>query len=951
VGLFAKLSRYLDDVLLLPEEAREHAEAAQRLLDQGHNEAALSEATSALQMRDDHPQLVYLAAEALRRLDEHADAERMFREALELDSEHAPARVGLARLLRAQGKTIDAADELRKAAPHLVGAGETRLAAEVLAELAECHLSQQRPDRAARELRKAISLGIEDARLHARLSQILVRELSQPESARAAVVKAIELVAESDDGPLLVEVGTAALTAGLSGDATRLFGRALELGQPAHLQIGRALLAQGDAMGAHEHALRAVAENPSSAEPHRLRAELALSIDDHAAALSALETAVSVDPNHVETLLLALKTASRVGLDRAGPLSERLLAIRPHDPLCQAIQARVRVSRGEIESASRALDRLAESSPGLADVWLGQAELALARRDGEAALTALERLEAVGPNRPELDRLGAQACRLVATAGLDVDPDLFDVLERTHGLLAGRSDLSELGVEVGRIREDYDKPLLLTVMGEFNAGKSTFINALVGEPVAPMGITPTTATINLLKYGPERKVRVFHRSGTVKELEYEALAGWLKSLSRQVAAEVRQVEILYPAEFLTRVNLVDTPGFNSIVPEHETVARQFIERADAVVWLFDAGQPGKESERAALARVTEQGKRAMGVLNKADRLDPESLTKVIEHLKQEELAEHVEDVIALSARRALEAKKGEVVDSEALEASGLPGLERALEDRFYSQARLIKRQGCANRLVSVLAQAIDHEARANANLRRAAESLDMAGRGVAKMSEELVGLTVEHVGENLERIRRAVSVEAATEVLEFVRPRRHLLDSHRFNPEDRRYLLSLVEERLRLGMDRLSLDLAEMAANRIRLVFVAVDQPGIEELGLPEAEREGRAFGTAVTFGLSAFLRGLARGGRAERFFGDELPRIDLDHEDVARRIARWWDGAEEATKDLVEASVSELSRRLQTRIEAEASRLRTDLARQRRGGARPLAGFAALARTWVDGS
>ena len=95
----------------------------------------------------------------------------------------------------------------------------------------------------------------------------------------------------------------------------------------------------------------------------------------------------------------------------------------------------------------------------------------------------------------------------------------------------------------------------------------------------------------------ERKVRVLHRSGTIKELEYDALTGWLKGLSQEAAVEVRQVEILYPAEELTRVNLVDTPGFNSIVPEHEKVARAFIERADAVVWLFDAGQPGKESER------------------------------------------------------------------------------------------------------------------------------------------------------------------------------------------------------------------------------------------------------------------------------------------------------------------------------------------------------------------
>ncbi len=197
---------------------------------------------------------------------------------------------------------------------------------------------------------------------------------------------------------------------------------------------------------------------------------------------------------------------------------------------------------------------------------------------------------------------------------------------------------------------------------------------------------------------------------------------------------------------------------------------------------------------------------------------------------------------------------------------------------------------------------------------------------------------------------RAVAAEAAAEVLEFVRPRRHLLDSHRFSPEDRRYLLSLVEERLRFGMKRLSRDLSELAAGSVRHVFRRVDQPGAEELGLPEPESEGRAFGSAVAFGLSAFLRGLARGGRADRFFDEELPRIELEPEEVSRRISRWWEGSDAATRELVELSATELSRRLETRLEIEASRLRATLARRRRAAARPLAGFAALAREWIDG-
>jgi tetratricopeptide (TPR) repeat protein len=988
VGLFARLTRYIDDRLLLSEEARAHVEAARKLLDEGDAEAALTEAGLALAIRDDHPQVLSISAEALRRVGETAEAERLFREALKIDSEHAPARVGLARLLRASGQVDEAAEQLRKATPHLVSAGERGLAAEVLAELAECHLALGRPDRAARELRKAISLGANDASLHARLSRLLADDLDEPESARAVARRAVELVTGAEPSPprgeVLVEVGEAASAAGLTAEAVELFQRAIAAGIDAHLQLGHALLAAGDTLGANEHALRALSADPTAAEPHRLRARAALRINDHAAALSAFEAALASEPRHEDTLRLALDSASRVDLGRAGALAAALLELTPGDPFARAVDARSALARGENERAAPVLDELVGSAPHVADVWLGQAELALSRRDGEAALSALEQLESIAPDRPEADRLAARACRLVATSGADVEPDLFDVLERVHGLLAGRSDLGELGVEVARIREDYDMPLLLTVMGEFNSGKSTFINALVGAPVAPMGVTPTTATINVLKFGPEKKVRVFHRTGTVKELEYDALAGWLKSLSRSAAAEVRQVEILYPAEELVRVNLVDTPGFNSIVPEHEAVARQFIERADAVVWLFDAGQPGKESERAALGGVTSQGKRVLGVLNKADRLDPASLAKVLAHLDQTELTAHVEAVVPLSARGALAAKQGGAVDPAALAASGLPAVQSALEERFYSQARLIKRRGCAARLVAVLEQAIAREARATADLRRDAEALAQIRRGVAPLATELGREAAERVTGALAQVRRDVASEAASEVLEFVRPRRHLLESHAFGPEDRRYLVELIEERLETGLDSIARDIGDLAADRVRRMFEQAgiaprgDEPapciGSARFQAGEEERPGqksfeegvrgrnfstekflprdhdRDLGSAVAFGLSAFLRGLARGGRADRFFDDELPRLDLEREEVSAKIAAWWEGADSAVHDIVERAVSDLVRRLDAMLESEIASLRSALARRRRTGARPLSGFAALAREWVEG-
>src|SRR4029453_1727132 len=93
----------------------------------------------------------------------------------------------------------------------------------------------------------------------------------------------------------------------------------------------------------------------------------------------------------------------------------------------------------------------------------------------------------------------------VAPAG-----DLYALATRVHAAAVTAPLLADLAPEALRTVESYDRPLLVTVMGEFSSGKSTFVNAFLGAEVAPVGVTPTTATINVLKYGRERGARVIY---------------------------------------------------------------------------------------------------------------------------------------------------------------------------------------------------------------------------------------------------------------------------------------------------------------------------------------------------------------------------------------------------------------------------------------------------------
>jgi len=152
-------------------------------------------------------------------------------------------------------------------------------------------------------------------------------------------------------------------------------------------------------------------------------------------------------------------------------------------------------------------------------------------------------------------------------------------------------------------RQQLETLFLLVIVGEFNAGKSAFINALVGEPVMPEGVTPTTSMIHLLVYGEAGQEDVTSDGVIVHR---------------------------HPAPFLREINVVDTPGTNAIVREHEAISQRFVPRSDLVLFVTSADRPFTESERAFLEEIRNWGKKIVVVLNKIDLLeDEQQLQEVI----------------------------------------------------------------------------------------------------------------------------------------------------------------------------------------------------------------------------------------------------------------------------------------------------------------------------------
>lgn len=201
--------------------------------------------------------------------------------------------------------------------------------------------------------------------------------------------------------------------------------------------------------------------------------------------------------------------------------------------------------------------------------------------------------------------------------------------------------LSDAGEEDRKRIQDMAQDLrdmffMVAVIGEFNAGKSTFVNALIGEKLLPMGITPTTEYIELIRYN-----EIASRTPVIRA---DGLREWS-----------------HPNTGAPGVAIVDTPGTGSIFQKHETTAKQFLHRSDLVIFLLSAKQAFAESERLYLDLARQYGKKIILVVNQVDLLAPAEQAEVRRFIEMQvkQTLNLEPPIFMISARDALNAMGGE----------------------------------------------------------------------------------------------------------------------------------------------------------------------------------------------------------------------------------------------------------------------------------------------------
>ncbi len=205
--------------------------------------------------------------------------------------------------------------------------------------------------------------------------------------------------------------------------------------------------------------------------------------------------------------------------------------------------------------------------------------------------------------------------------------------------------LSQLGIFTNRIgHEDsirvihdlidrIDDPYMFVIVGEVKAGKSSFINALLGEPglcaVAP---SPMTDTIQLILYGEEAKT--------------EVISPYLK-------------KVYQPSEILKEIAIVDTPGTNTIIAHHQEITERFIPGADLIVFVFESKNPYRQSSWDFFDFMHEEWhKKIVFVLQQKDLMEAPDLDiniqGVISNAQQKGIKKPV--VFAVSAKDELDGR-------------------------------------------------------------------------------------------------------------------------------------------------------------------------------------------------------------------------------------------------------------------------------------------------------
>ncbi|HKV57701.1 MAG TPA: dynamin family protein [Ktedonobacteraceae bacterium] len=271
--------------------------------------------------------------------------------------------------------------------------------------------------------------------------------------------------------------------------------------------------------------------------------------------------------------------------------------------------------------------------------------------------------------------------------------------------LVGFEGADAYATTLRQVTDALDDLFLLVIVGEFNAGKSACINALLHENVLEEGAIPTTTEIMVVRYGQKNE---------------------------QHQRDKALLEVYYPADFLQDISIVDTPGVNAIMREHERLTEEFIPRSDLILFITSVDRPFTQSERIFLERIRNWGKKVLIVLNKIDILQTRNaLIEVVDFVRAncKNLLGFQPEIFPVSALQAQQARTAMGHEAVTLwESSRFGALEeyllRTLDERERVRLKLLSPLGVMKRLLDETQRSVNQRANLLAEDARTVQTIE-----------------------------------------------------------------------------------------------------------------------------------------------------------------------------------------------------------------------------------
>ncbi len=207
-----------------------------------------------------------------------------------------------------------------------------------------------------------------------------------------------------------------------------------------------------------------------------------------------------------------------------------------------------------------------------------------------------------------------------------IKEELLSLLEESEQYFQTVGDEKQAEAMKGNAETIRSGEFEVVVVGEFSAGKSTFLNAMMREKYLPSYTKETTATINYLRHSTESEKPgiVYYADGRVEKLdsiEGTIIEKYVSTKNREmdVSQNIRHLDLFLESPFLeNHVTLIDSPGLNGMKQGLGDITMAQIKRSHAVVFMFSAEQPGKRTDFEFLKKIKDEVKTVFLILNKID---------------------------------------------------------------------------------------------------------------------------------------------------------------------------------------------------------------------------------------------------------------------------------------------------------------------------------------------